>query len=220
MKNLGKTRLSAVGRHGIIVFVSILLVLLQVSAATGQRGMGDWEGVAQQMLKPSLVHISGKLQEIKTHPCENTTGKADQGTHLILKDKQGRELNVHLGPAPVLSETIKQLKAGRKIDLLGFRTDKMPLNQYVAQILILGNHIIQLRDSSLRPYWAGSGFVQETLAPSAKTIVDQRTAMRRNCSFYSWPKSWRHCCFQNGRRPHWRRHCRGRIFCREWQTDN
>ena len=47
-----------------------------------------------------MVRISGKLQEIKTHPCEKATGQAELGTHLILKDKNGREFNIHLGPAP------------------------------------------------------------------------------------------------------------------------
>ena len=220
MKNLNRTRLNTVGRKGTVIFTSTLFLLIWSFAAQAQRGMGDSEGVVRQIMRPCLVRISGKLQEVKTHPCENTTGKADLGVHLILKDKQGRELNVHLGPAPALSKTVKQLTVGRKLDLLVFRTDKMSPNQYVAQTLILGSRIIQLRDSDLHPYWAGSGFGQVTLSPSAKTTVDQRSAMRRNCYFYSWPKSWRQRCFKNGRRPRWRRRCREGIFCHEWQTDN
>ena len=215
MKNLDKTRLSAIRQHSIIVFLCTLFILIWVSAALGQRGMGDGNGVAQQMLKPSLVHISGNLKEIKTHPCENTTGKADLGTHLILKDKQGRELNVHLGPTPALSKTVKRLKLGKKIELIGFRTDKMPLNQYVAQTLILGSHSVQLRDSDLRPYWAGSRFNQETLLSSAKTTLDQRTARRMSCFYYS-PKFWQYRHFQNEQRPRWRRRCRGRAYCCRW----
>ena len=107
MKNLKETRLCAIGRHSIVVFVRFLIVLSWTVTAPGQLGMGDNKGIAQQKLKPRLVRISGKLQEIKTHPCENTTGKAKLGTHLILKDMDGRELNVHLGPASELSETVK-----------------------------------------------------------------------------------------------------------------
>ena len=215
MKNLNRTRLNTVGRKGTVIFLSTLLLLIWSFTAQAQRGMGDSEGVAQQMLKPRLVRISGKLQEIKTHPCENTTGKADLGTHLILKDKQGRELNVHLGPASVLSKTVKRLKIGRKIELLGFRTDKMPPNQYVAQTLILGSNIIQLRDSGLRPYWAGSRFSQGTLSSSAKTTVNQRSVAKRSRLYY-YPELWQRRCFQDGRRPRWRRRCHGRFFCREW----
>jgi hypothetical protein len=217
MKNQDKTRMNVVGQKGIVVFLGILLVLNFSSAAPGQRGMGKGVGVAQQILKPSLVHISGKLHEIKTHPCENTTGRANLGTHLILKDKQGRELNIHLGPTTELSESVKQLKIGKKIELIGFRTDKMPLNQYVAQTLILGSHIIQLRDSDLRPYWAGNRLSQGTLLPYVKATVDQRKVMRRNFYYYH-PKFWRRRCFKNEQRPRWRRSCGRRAFCRrcEW----
>jgi hypothetical protein len=216
MKYLNRTRFGFVGRKDMTIFLCTLLVLIFSSAAPGQRGMSDSEGIARRMLKPRLVHISGKLQEIKTHPCENTSGKADLGTHLILKDKQDRELNIHLGPTPVLSKTVKRLKIGKIIELIGFRTEKMPPNQYVAKTLILNNNILQLRDSDLRPYWAGSGFSQEILIPSAKTTLDKRTALRSGCYYYSWPKLRQRCFFQNGQRPRWRRRCRGRFFCREW----
>ncbi len=219
MKESDKIRLCAIGRSGINVLVTALVVLIWAAAAPGQRGMGDSKGVTQQRLKPRLVRISGKLQEIKTHPCENTTGKAELGTHLILRDKHGQELNIHLGPAPELSETVKRFTVGRKLDLLGFRTDKMPPNQYVAQTLILGSDIIQLRDSDLRPYWAGSRFSQGTLSPFSKATVDQRMAMRRSC-YYCCPKLWQGRCFQNEQRPHWRRRCRGRAYCHRWEWDN
>ena len=219
MKDLDKTRLCAIGRGGINVLVTALVVLIWAAAAPGQRGMGDAKGIAQQRLKPHLILISGKLQVIKTHPCENTTGKADLGTHLILRDKQGRELNIHLGPAPELSETVKQLTVGRKLDLLGFRTNKMLPNNYVAQTLILGSHIVQLRDSDLRPYWAGIRFGQETLSPSTMTTTDQRMAIRRSC-YHSCPKLWQRRCFQNEQRPHWRRRCRGRAYCHRLEWNN
>jgi len=212
MKNLDKTRLRAIGRGGINVLVTALVVLIWAASAPGQRGMGDSKGVAQQRLKPRLVLISGKLQEIKTHPCENTTGKADLGTHLILKDKHGQELNIHLGPAPELSETVKQLTVGRKLDLFGFRTNKMPPNQYVAQTLIIGSNIVQLRDSDLRPYWAGSRLGQETLSPSTMTTADQKTVRRGSCLYYGL-KLWQSRCFQDAPRPRWRRRCRGRAYC-------
>ena len=211
MKNLDKTRLCAFGRGGINVLVTALVVLIWAAAAPGQRGMGDSKGVAQQRLKPRLVLISGKLQEIKTHPCEKTTGKAELGTHLILRDKHGQELNIHLGPAPELSETVKRLTVGRKLDLLGFRTDKMPPNQYVAQTLIIGSNIVQLRDSDLRPYWAGSRLGRETLSPSTTTTADQRTVRRRRCLYYG-PNLWQYRRFQDAPRPRLRWRCRGRIY--------
>ena len=216
MKNLDKTRLRAIGRGGINVLVTTLVVLIWAAAAPGQRGMGDIKGVAQQRLKPRLVLISGKLQEIKIHPCEKTTGKAELGTHLILRDKHGQELNIHLGPAPELSETVKRLTVGRKLDLLGFRTDKMPPNHYVAQTLILGSRIIQLRDSGLRPYWSNNRLGKEILSPSTATTGKLKTSETMS-SLYYHPRFWQRRRFQDEQRPRWRRCCRGRAYCRQWE---
>jgi len=215
MKNLEKKGLCAIGRHDIVVFVSTLIVLIWAAAAPGQLGMGDNKGIAQQKLKPRLVRISGKLQEIKTHPCENTTGKAEIGTHLILKDKHGRELNIHLGPAPAVSETVKLLTVGTKLDLVGFRTDKMPPNQYVAKTLILANHIIHLRGPDIRPYWSNNRLGEGILSSSAATTGKRKTSETRS-SLYYYPRFWQRCCFQDGQRPCWRRRCRGRACCRQW----
>jgi hypothetical protein len=87
----------------------------------------------QQRLKPCLIRLSGKLHQISTHPCEKTTGKADLGTHLIPEDKNGRELNIHLGPASDVSEIVKRLTVGNEFELIGFRTEKMPPNHYVTK---------------------------------------------------------------------------------------
>ena len=165
MKNAEKTERLAIGRDS-IVLATALIVLIWATVAPAQRGMGDSRGIAQQSLKPSLVRISGRLEEIKTHPCESTTGQAELGTHLILKDKSGQELNIHLGPAPAVSEVVKQLTVGKSLDLLGFRTDKMPPNHYAATTLILADRVIQLRDSDLRPYWSRSRLGDQALSPS------------------------------------------------------
>jgi len=218
MKNLQKTGFRAIGRSS-IVLAATLIVLTWATVAPAQRGMGDSRGIAQQTLKPSLVRISGWLEEIKTHPCDNTTGQAELGTHLILKDKSGQELNIHLGPAPAMSEVVKQLTVGKNLDLLGFRTDKMPSNHYAATTLILANRTIQLRDSNLRPYWSRSRLGDQALAPSTTTTPGQRTGRRRG-RLHHCPRSWQ---FRGSRalprsRPRWR--CRGRIFCHKWQFDN
>ena len=167
-----------------------MLSLMWAASASGQRGMGNNRGIAQLRLKPHVVRISGNLQEITTHPCEHTTGKAELGTHLILEDRQGRELNIHLGPASALAETVKRLTVGRKLDLLGFRTDQMLPNQYVAKTLILGSRLIKLRDSELRPYWSGSKSNYEArprygLAYGRRGAVDATNRGGR-CSLRLW----------------------------------
>ena len=213
MKNPEKTECLTIGR-GSIMLATALIALIWATVAPGQRGMGDSRGVAQQRLKPSLVRISGRLEEIKTHPCESTTGEAELGTHLILKDKYGKELNIHLGPAPELSEVVKQLTVGKSLDLLGFRTDKMPSNHYAATTLILANRTIQLRDSNLRPYWSRSRPGDQALTPSTTTTAGQQTA-RRMGYLYHCPRSWRYRGSRGSikSRPRWR--CRGRNFYRK-----
>jgi hypothetical protein len=213
MKNQEKTECLTIGR-GSIVLVTVLIVLTWATVTPGQRGMGDSKGVAQQRLKPSIVRISGRLEENKTHPCESTTGEAELGTHLILKDKHGKELNIHLGPAPVLSEVVKQLTVGKNLDLLGFRTDKMPSNNYAATTLILANRVIQLRDSDLRPYWSRSRPGGQARSPSTTTTAGQRAAMRRDRLYYC-PRLRQFRCSHGSPRSHPRRRCRGRNFYRK-----
>ena len=213
MKNLKETRHWIVGQHSVAILLSVLIVVTWAGSASGQLGLGDSKGIAQQRLKPRLVRISGKLQQIQTHPCENTTGKAELGTHLILKDAHGQELNIHLGPASEMSETVKRLTVGAKLDLLGFRTDKMPPNQYVAKTLILPNHIIQLRDSNLRPSWSNNRLGREVSLLSAATTGEQKTSETTD-SLRSYPNYWQRRSFQSGQRPRWGRRCRGRDYGR------
>lgn len=191
-------------------------MLIWTATAPGQLGIGDNKGIVQQRLKPRLVRISGKLQEIKTHPTENTTGKAELGTHLVLKDKHGRELNVHLGPVPAVSETVKQLTVGTKLDLVGFCTEKMLPNHYVAKTLILANHVIRLRGSDLRPYWSNNKPGGEIPSSSTATTGRRKTAETTGSLRY-YPRFWQRRCFQDGQRPCWRRHCRGRACRRKWK---
>jgi hypothetical protein len=216
MKNLKETRFKAGQRRDMIILVSSLFVLAWTSAAPGQMGMGDSKGIARQRLKPHLVRLSGKLHQISTHPCENTTGKAEFGTHLIIKDKNGRELNIHLGPASDVSEIVKRLTVGNEFELIGFRTDKMSLNHYVAKTLILPNHIIHLRDSTLSPFWSFHRFSRQDPLISRSTIKEKRSIETTN-SFLSHPKyCWRRC-FQDRLSPGWRRCCRGRACGRRWK---
>jgi hypothetical protein len=193
MKSLKEIRLRAV-RHQLIVLVSILIVLSWTAASPGQLGMGDSKGVAQQRLKPRLVRISGKLQHISTYPCENTTGKAELGTHLILKDKNGRELNIHLGPASEVSEIVKRLIVVNEFELIGFRTDKMPMNHYVAKTLILPNYIIHLRDSTLRPYWSSHRYSRQDPLISTSTTGEKKSIGTTDF-FLCHPKYYQCRCF-------------------------
>ena len=192
-----------------------LSILISTATSHGQLGMGDRKGIVQQGLKPRLVRLSGTLQQIQTHPCESTTGTADLGTHLILDDKDGQELNIHLGPAIEVSEIVKRLTLRARVDLIGFRTDKMLSNHYVAKTLILPNHIIPLRDSDLRPYWSTRKLSEKAQTPTVTTTG--KTMTETTCSFRYRPQYGRRRCFQDGSRPRWGRRCRGRGWGRRWK---
>lgn len=126
--------------------------------AHAQRGMGEPTGVAQQAVKPEVVSLSGEVLAVETGPCKKTTGRADVGSHFLLKTPKGKELNIHLGPAAAVDYILERLPVGKKVTVQAFRTAKMPKNHYVARSLTFDETTIRLRDEGLRPVWArGSG---------------------------------------------------------------
>lgn len=145
-----------------LVAVGALCTLYAVPAMA-QRGMGDTTGIARQVYqgeteKPEIETLTGTLVAVESKPCENTTGRAFVGTHLLIEeDSESEPWNVHLGPKAVIEEMTSQLKVGEAVTVKAFRTEQMKQRHYVAQTLNVGNQeeAIQLRDETLRPVWAG-----------------------------------------------------------------
>lgn len=135
-----------------------------VSAALAQKGVGDLSGVASQPVKPAIVSLAGRLVEIKTGPCESTTGRSLVGTHVILETREKVRLNIHLGPAEAVADTVAKLSVGQAIAVKAFRTEKMKEHHYVAQTLTFGQTTVELRDAGLRPVWAESNVGQPKMA--------------------------------------------------------
>jgi hypothetical protein len=144
-----------------IAFVAVATVVVLgtwlAGAAYSQKGAGDATGVARQAEKPEIISLYGKLLEIKTGPCEATTGQSPIGTHLILETAEKEKVNVHLGPAAAVAETAAKLTVGQEIAVKAFRTDKLKDQQYVAISLTFDKTTITLRDDTLRPVWAQCG---------------------------------------------------------------
>lgn len=143
-------------KHTIISIITIFLSLLFSGFAAAQKGMGDDTGIVRQGLTPPVTMISGELLEIKTGPCERTTGKAEIGTHLIIQGKGGQKLNVHLGPEYAVDHVVEQLSVKQTLSLEVFHTQRMPANAYIAKSLSIDDKVIHIRDDNLRPSWAGS----------------------------------------------------------------
>lgn len=137
------------------ILLSITVLLSVGPPSYAQRGMGDTFGVAQQGLNLETVTIQGDVVRVITGPCEKTTGWAEIGSHFILKAEQGKELNIHLGPAQLVQEVTDMLSSGSNVTTKVFRTEKMPEGHYVAITVTVANKTIRLRDQNLRPVWAG-----------------------------------------------------------------
>jgi hypothetical protein len=141
----------------VVVVMVVTLGTWFVGAAYAQKGTGDATGVAQQAVKPEIVAISGKLLEIKTGPCEATTGHSSVGTHIILETAEKEKVNVHLGPAAAVAETVAKLTVGQEITVKAFRTDKLKNHHYVATSITFDKTTVEFRDDTLRPVWAQGG---------------------------------------------------------------
>lgn len=139
----------------IIVMSVAVQVLWLAGAASAQRGTGRPEGIARQKERSQIVTVRGTLKEIQTGPCEQTTGRAKVGTHLILKSKDGT-LNVHVGATDEVKDIVSRARLGETVEAKVFRTEQMAADHCTAISLRLGDDEIVLRDAALRPTWAGS----------------------------------------------------------------
>ncbi|MDZ7717878.1 MAG: hypothetical protein U5K72_03535 [Balneolaceae bacterium] len=147
--------------------ISVLgFILFTVMPVSAQKGVGDATGIAREVEKPAIESFEGVLEQIKTGPCEHTTGHAYIGTHLFLKTGNSNQiLNIHLGAAYALESYVKGLEAGQIIEVQAFRTDAMEQGQYIAKEITANGQVLQLRNENLRPFWAGDKNVQRTGRP-------------------------------------------------------
>jgi hypothetical protein len=181
----------------ILVGTLTLLCGPLMTSTHAQTGMGEPTGVARQAIKPETVSFSGKLVEIKTGPCEKTTGRSPIGTHILLEIAKGEKLNIHLGPAAAVADTVAKLSVGQEVTVKAFRTEKMPDNHYTARSLTFGKTTVELRDAGLRPVWASGSAVSEAFATVQE--ADQSATQRpgRGGGGPPWARG------QRGGRPPW-----------------
>jgi hypothetical protein len=154
-----------------VVFVAMILA----DTVAAQRGTGQREGVAMQNVQPKVQTIIATLKEIKTDPCEQTTGRSPIGTHVILQGEEAL-LNIHLGPASEVGDVVGMVRVGDTLEVRAFRTPRLPDNQFIAVSVKSGDKEIELRDDSLRPRWAGGS------GPRAARPAVRRGGMRFGAS--------------------------------------
>jgi hypothetical protein len=160
----------------------VACVILAGPAAHAQKGVGDSIGVVRQGLEPALTSLSGVVQSVQTHPCENTTGRAVAGTHIMLRGDDGHEYNMHLGPADAVSALAERLKPGARIEVAAFRTTRMSENHYVVTTLTHDGESVELRDAGLQPVWSQQrrGFAANRRGTGLTATPD--TARRRGAA--------------------------------------
>ena len=94
----------------------------------------------------------------------------DPHIHIASRTTDEEQLNVHLGPANAVADTVAKLSVGQEITVKAFRTEKMKAHHYTAQSLTFGQTTAELRDSNLRPVWAqGTGAQRGTMAGGARS---------------------------------------------------
>jgi hypothetical protein len=136
-------------------FMMMLFAALAIAVpAAAQRGMGEKEGMARKPDKPQPVTLSGEVVSVTTERCEYTTGRAEIGTHFVLQTDEGKERNIHLGPAKLVKKFADQLTPGEEVRVRAFRTENLPEGQYIAQWVQVGDSRLRLRNENLRPVWA------------------------------------------------------------------
>ncbi len=139
----------------LVSMLTLAVLGLVASAALAQRGAGAPSGVARTGTASEIVTLSGKVLEVKTEPCANTTGRFPVGTHFLMKTAKGKTLNIHLGPAAMVEFAAKELVPDKAVKVQAFRTENMKEDHYVAQELSFDGRSVKLRDETLQPVWAG-----------------------------------------------------------------
>lgn len=137
-----------------ITWTATLLALFVATTGQAQKGQGETEGLARQGATPEMEAIAGTLERVKTGPCEHSTGRAQVGTHLLIREDDGRVVNVHVGPSRAVRPFVNSLTTGDALEITAFRTELLPPDQYIAKTIRTDDETYTVRSDDLRPFWA------------------------------------------------------------------
>jgi hypothetical protein len=140
--------------NNFLITMSLIVLALPVMA---QRGTGSSTGVARSSVDAEISSVSGTIKEVLIGPCESTTGRSNSGSHIIIHTPDDAELNIHLGPSVEVASIVDDCIPGKNVKCKVFRTPDLPKSNYVAIELETESRYYTLRDSNLRPVWAGRG---------------------------------------------------------------
>ncbi len=136
-------------------YIGLITVgLLFAHAAYAQRGQGESEGLARRGAKPDMVELAGTLVRVETAPCQRTTGRSVEGTHLFIEQADGVQINLHIGPSDAVQSFVDTLEVGHTIQATAFRTELMNENHFVAKTLRSGEETLEVRREDMSPFWS------------------------------------------------------------------
>ncbi|WP_224984343.1 DNA-binding protein [Geomonas agri] len=141
-----------------MVAASLLAVSLAASAWAapwqGWRGSGGWgmKGAYQRLYDPAKVEtVSGEVVKVELMSGRKAPGN---GVHLLLRTGQ-EAIPVHLGPAWFLERLDTKIEKGDTVEVKGARVTFDGKPAIIAAEVKKGDAVLQLRDQSGAPVWAG-----------------------------------------------------------------
>lgn len=143
-------------RTAFLISLAALALAAATPSAMAQRGVGDEEGIVRSGVPVEPATIAGTVTDIVQGPCEQTTGRALVGVHLMVEGADGQPINLHLGPLAAMDEVLAAVKVGDTVTTDAFRTAALPEGAYIARTVTVGDQTFTLRGTDLRPVWAGS----------------------------------------------------------------
>ncbi len=137
-----------------ILMACILVYAVESFAGMKWRGSGGWGQGSQygRMYDPKTVEtITGTVEKVdKIIPSRGMS----YGVHVTVKtDKE--TIDVHLGPGWYIENQDVKIMPGDKIDVKGSRVTYQGKPVIIAAEIKKGDEVLQLRDESGYPSWAG-----------------------------------------------------------------
>jgi len=138
--------------------LATMIMVIVTSSGFAQKGTGNSSGVAKNYSSSIVTELSGELKKIVNEPCKKTTGRYSYGTHLFIEtlNTRKRTLNIHVGPTEEIKRITENLKTGQQIEMMVFKTDDLPENQFIVKSLKVKGKLYTLRNEDLKPFWAGN----------------------------------------------------------------
>ena len=133
--------------------LTILLSMTHCTELRAQQGRGWGPKSPYNSLydASTQVEVEGTIDEIQT---KSPLMGMSIGIHLIQKTGS-RRTEVHLGPSWYLQNQEPMLAKGDAIKVLGSKVQIDNRQVIIARRITKGTQILELRDQSGRPYWAG-----------------------------------------------------------------